>query len=275
MRVVVTGKGGTSGSWQIRGEQLGNAIGADVIPNASDSDMRSADVVVVVKRTPENIHKAQGVKVLDIVDAWTQPYSNTWSRDQMIKWARNASIPYDRTIAATQEMKEDTGADFFLRHHYRPDIKENDIRAKVQIIGYEGSMRYLEGWEKTIMRECEKRDWLFITNPRHLADCDVVLGLRGGKWRGYATDHWKSCVKMANAIGSLTPMIALDECGYRETGAPFLAVDNPDDLADAFDEMALLSTRMRHASAMREIKPYYALERVALDYMAWLQKLKS
>ena len=52
-RILITGTG-TSGSWKIRGEQLGAAIGAEIMPRAALANCRRADVVVLVKRaSPE------------------------------------------------------------------------------------------------------------------------------------------------------------------------------------------------------------------------------
>ena len=49
MNLLVTGSG-KSGSWQIRGVELGRAIGATVLANAID--IGPFDVALVVKRSP-------------------------------------------------------------------------------------------------------------------------------------------------------------------------------------------------------------------------------
>jgi len=275
MKILVTGKGEASGAWKVRGEELGRAIGAEVYPKASDAQVKAADIVITVKHTQPNITAAQGITVLDIVDAYPQPDANQWSREQLIAWANDYSLPYNYTVAATEAMRVDTGADFALRHHYRPDIEENPIRARVQTVGYEGSERYLDGWMEDILRECKRRGWTFLVNPDRLADCDVVLAVRGNQWRGYATDNWKSCVKMSNSIGSITPMIALPERGYIETGAPFVSVEAPSGIDAAFAQIESLATRMRMASALRELKPLYSLEAVANEYLEWLHGIHN
>ena len=74
-RILVTG-GGTSGSWKIRGEQLGEAICADVLPRAGFADCSAAELIVVVKRAPpellDTVRRSGRPWVWDVVDAWPQ-----------------------------------------------------------------------------------------------------------------------------------------------------------------------------------------------------------
>ena len=271
MKILVTTRANeSSGSWQIRGIQLGNAIGADIIPKASKEVQRQYDRVIHVKRYAD---VAEGA-ILDIVDAWPQPAGNAWSFGQLRTWAQRYTEPFADVIAATHWMQKDLQTSFFLRHHYRPNIKQNQIRQKVRAIGYEGSPRYLDGWLDAILNECSRRGWAFLTNPVDLAQCDIVLAVRGEQWRGYATDHWKSCVKMANAVGSNTPIIALEEKGYDEMMAPFYPVKNPDDLAGAFDSLEPFDVRSTIAEMQKGMRHYWSLETVAGEYLEWL-RMKS
>jgi hypothetical protein len=77
MNVLVTGSG-RSGSWIIRGEQLGRAMGATVLANAID--IGPFDVAVVVKRPPvdlvRRIHTAAVPLVWDIVDRGQAPVAD-------------------------------------------------------------------------------------------------------------------------------------------------------------------------------------------------------
>ena len=90
MNVLVTGRG-KSGSWRVRGEQLGKAIGADVTPNALD--VAAHDVVVMVKRLRHDIidraRRADVPLVWDVVDAWPQPEGNLWDRNACMAWLRS------------------------------------------------------------------------------------------------------------------------------------------------------------------------------------------
>lgn len=268
MRILVTSRANPhSGSWKIRGEQLGNAIGADVVLGATIKMQQQYDRVIHVKRcglvNPGN-------SILDIVDAWPQPTGNRWSFGHLKQWGEVYVKPFRACVAATEWMQKDLSTAFWLRHHHLPDIEENPIRGKVKAVGYEGSAKYLSGWEREILDQCNRRGWAFLVNPTRLSDCDIILGVRGDEWRGYSTDNWKSCVKLSNAIGSLTPFIGLPEKGYLETGAPFEQVTAPNDLSRAFDAMSDLGYRVGIAEEYKRLKGHFSLERVAQEYREWL-----
>jgi hypothetical protein len=260
----------SSGSWAIRGLQLGEAIGADIQLNAPAHKQKHYDAVIHVKRYGE-VHGANAV--LDYVDAWPQPAGNKWPFGKLLEYAKFHTKPFKHVIGATEWMAKDLQCGFHLRHHFRPDIEQNQIMGNVKWVGYEGSARYLEGWLPEILRQCEVRGWSFLVNPSRLADCDIVLSVRGAEWRGYGTDHWKSGVKLANAVGSGTPLIALPECGYKESGLPVEYVNSPFDLSSAFDAMTF-ERRHEIAQAYMRARPYYSLGAVASDLKAWLHHLK-
>jgi len=120
---------GNAGSWTIRGQQLGAAIGAAVARDATAEQMAAADVVVLVKRcSPELIARAQasGRRIVwDIVDPWPQPDGNVWSGPQAISWLRGeiARIKPHAIVCATERMRSDiafAGPSITLRHHARP-----------------------------------------------------------------------------------------------------------------------------------------------------------
>lgn len=272
--ILITGKGG-SGSWKIRGEQLGEAIGATVKPNATASDVKAHDVVVVVKKLPDQSVLRHAKRVVwDIVDAWPQPTGNSWDEWQAKRWL-NDTFRTD-CVFATQKMQADSESNgLFLRHHYRPGIAENPIRQAVKKIGYEGSERYLSNWRPVIEAECAARGWRFVVNPAELADLDIVLAVRGGEFDGYATRNWKSCVKLSNAVGSLTPIICLPESGYKEV-APLGVVwaDKPEWLANCFDFLASHAERLRVAESFARHRDWFSLGTVSREYSRWLQELR-
>jgi len=265
MRIVITGNG-KAGSWKIRGEQLGHAIGADVMPNAMARNLEGYDVCICVKK-PTSATVNFGNTVFDMVDCWPQPFH----RGDHFQYVREKMHGFKYTIAATERMQSDVSASWSLRHHYRPNIQENQIRKEVKTIGYEGAAHYITEWMPFIMRECKERGWRFECNPANLASCDVVLGLRGNEWRNYASDNWKSGVKFSNAIGSLTPFIALPESGYKEYGIRFESVNVFDDLKTAFDNIADHDYRLSLAEEYKNNKQHYSLEAVAADYLEWLK----
>lgn len=251
MKILVTGAGGKAGSWAMRGEQLGLALGATVQPHATA--MGDHDVAVIVKRTPPAVIQVLkgGRWAWDIVDAYPQPESYRWSRDQAINWVRQriADLGPAGIIWPTQRMREDcdTGLPgIVLPHHHRIGIKENPIREQVQVVGYEGAGPYLGIWRAALRAECQRRQWRFVENPPRLSDLDIVIAVRDGG--GYVSQHWKSGVKLANAHASGTPFIGNPECGYLETAAGGEQwVKSPSDIAVAFD--GLESSTARRATS--------------------------
>ncbi len=269
----MTGRG-TSGSWQIRGRQLGHAIGAQVEAQQLRSN---ADLVIGVKRVSTEMADAyMGRLVWDVVDAWPQPQGNEWTEAQCKFW-----LGYEvrrlgpiGIIAATKKMAEDCAGFgipvLWLPHHYRPSIQPNPIRDRIEVIGYEGSPPYIEPWRKTIESECQRIGATFVLNPMQLADLDVVLALRGAK--GYAPRFWKSNVKQSNAHGSGTPLIACRESGYQEmaTGMDQWA-DTDEELASAIDALADVKTRRAISAEFRSAA--FPLEAAADRLKSWLSEL--
>lgn len=254
MKIAVTGKGGTAGSWVMRGRQLGEAIGAHV--QSRMTNFAGFDAAVVVKRTPhETIEALRAARVpwfYDIVDAYPQPSSSTWDRERAILWVRETLVhlkPHG-VIWPTQRMRDD--CDPFRRvpgivipHHCRENALTNPIRERIERVGYEGHPRYLACWGDSLRRECGRRGVAFVINPDNLADVDVVVAFRGGEWASYATRHWKSHVKLANAHGTGTPFIGQRESGYLENacGREFWA-DSLTEFRAALDWMEDRETRV-------------------------------
>lgn len=275
MRILVTGRG-KSGSWTIRGEQLGAAIGATVKPMASLEDCRAADLIVVVKFIPDEllnaIRQSGRPWVYDIVDAFPQPECTYWSPERSRAWLKEhvARLGPKAVIWPNKRMQRDFGGGgLVVYHHHRPGIEVNPIREKVQAIGYEGSERFLEGWREAIEYQCRKRGYRFVVNPDRLSDVDVVLAVRGPRWNGYAQQHWKSNVKLANAHGSGTPFIGMPEDGYTETrsGAEYW-VNEPKQLGTCLDWLEAQSAREEVAS--RFLAHALPIERIAARYRDFL-----
>lgn len=277
VKVLVTGRG-TSGSWEIRGRQLGAAIGAEV--EAQASKIKGYDLCVIVKRAPADllrrIRDARVPVVFDIVDAWPQPHGSEWPREQCLAWLRGqiAAIKPVGIVAATNAMAMDC-AEFglpvlWLPHHARPGQRINPVRPKAQTVGYEGSERHLGWWKGILEAECARRGWAFRLNPTHLAELDIVVALRQAQ--GYAARNWKSGVKLANAQGSGTPCIVGREAGYTETGCEGeYWADDTDDLSNALDALTSLEARRRAHELL--LAGTITLESVAATYTAWLQGL--
>lgn len=279
MKVAVTGRGG-AGSWQMRGEQLGRAIGAHVEPKMRD--FGGYDAVVVVKRTPPDLISAiRAARVpwfYDVVDAFPQPESSTWDRDRAILWVRETLVHLkpNGVIWPTQRMRDDVDPfhripnSVVIPHHCRPGAAENPIRNEIARVGYEGRSCYLACWEDTLRRECARRGLEFVVNPARLADVDVVVAFRGGEWASYATRHWKSHVKLANAHGTGTPFIGQRESGYLENacGREFWA-ESLTEISAALDWMAERDVRADISDRFRASA--YRLEHASEELRRFLE----
>lgn len=265
MRILVTGRGGAA-SWTIRGEQIGAALGATVKPNASRADVVAHDVVLVVKRIPDTLlhvlHTAGVPWVYDMVDAYPQRQGALWNLREATSWvdALLRHLKPHAVIWPNQTMSNDCGfiaseigADqAVIYHHHRPHIEQNPIREKIQTIGYEGSLRYIEKLLPWIERECGFRGWRFVQDAPRLADLDLVLALRGGIWDSVMCRRWKSNVKLANAQGSGTPFIGAPEYGYIETEAGGEKwASSRAEIAAAFDALVPYAVRYSIAQNFR------------------------
>jgi hypothetical protein len=270
MRVLVTGRG--SGSWKIRGEQLGSAIGG--IVEANTARMNGFDVAILIKRPRSDTLSRLTSKpiVWDVVDAWPQPEGNNWNRERCLKWLREqvSTIRPSGIVAATKAMAEDC-AEFgipvlWLPHHARPGQAINPIREKVVTVGYEGGEQYLGRWRPFLEVECARRGWRFVVNPASLADLDIAVAVREAT--GYAVRSWKSGIKLANAQGSGTPIVCNREAGYLERGDGALWADDEAEMRGAFDYLADPWRRTQAAGTLLAAEP--KLDAVATTYKKWL-----
>jgi hypothetical protein len=247
--LLVTGRG-TSGSWAIRGVQLGNAIGATVIPNALD--VAGYPLAVVVKRPGDVLDRlhAAGVPIIwDIVDSFPQPIGNDWSRAECIAWLHQQlkKIRPVGVVAATKAMAE---LDFGVGGGGGAPPPPPPPTPPPQI-----------------ERLCAKRGWLFVVNPARMADVDITLALRDHS--GFAPRYWKSNVKLSNAQGSGTPIICNKEAGYLETASGGEVFIDDDQLPQAFDMLADQSVRKDLSVKLRA--GAITLDFVADTYKAWLK----
>lgn len=280
MKVLFTGRG-ASGSYQIRAVQMAAALGARETAMATVEDCRAADVIVVVKRIPEqlllNIRKSGRPWVYDIVDAYPQPKCTNWTEGVAKAWLAEhlRQLRPDAVIWPNERMQEDGGGSgAVIYHHHRPKIDVNPIRERIEVIGYEGALAYLHGWQEAVEIECRARGARFVVNPERLADVDVVLALRGKSWNGYVQQSWKSNVKLANAHGSGTPFIGAPEAGYMETacGAEYWATTHAS-LSVALDWLEPKSTRQEVGA--RFLKSAFTIDHAAERYRDVLCALKS
>lgn len=279
MAILVTGKG-TSGSWQIRGVQLGYAVGAAVQANAIS--VGGFSLAVLVKRpTPELLRRLRAMDVpivWDVVDSWPQPQGNVWGREECMTWLRDAvrQIRPVAIVAATRAMDADC-AEFglpvlALPHHAWEGQGSCVIGREVRKVGYQGGVQYLGRWDAFMRAECARRGWQWAVNPPSIAALDIAVAVRSVG--GYAARQWKSNVKLANAQGCGVPVILNREAGYQETacGAERWA-DSEAEMVHALDSLESQHARVEASAALIQGAPW--LRDVARIYGAWLKGLHA
>lgn len=274
MNVLMIGSG--KGSWEVRGLELGKAIGARVTRAPSDDDMRWADVVVMVKRAlfswAELAHRFRKPVVWDALDFWKQPEQNGLSESEarallqdMIARHRPALV-----IGATEAMAQAAGG-VYLPHHSRPGLTPAPAREVVTCVGYEGTRKYLGRWAKAVQAECERRGWTFVINPPDLRDCDILVAFRDGQWDGWMCREWKSGVKVVNAGVVGRPIITDDSAARREIIPHGCSIRTHDDLPHAFNEWYPLAKRESAVTGAEDSAHAYTLTAVAKTYSQILQ----
>lgn len=274
MRVLVAGGG--SGSWAIRGHQLGAAIGATVLEQPGPEDIRAADVVVLVKRAGRRlaaaVHAAGRPLVWDAVDCWRQPADHGCSpaAARALLAAELEAVRPTVAIGATEAMAAALGGPC-LPHHIRPDLVPQPVREAIAVVAYEGNPAYLDAWRPLLEAACSARGWRFVVNPPTLAAADLVVALRGGPWDGWICREWKSGVKVSNAIGARRPIITQYTAAYRELRAPGSAIETWDHLEAAFEFWAPEAHRRAAAVECDTLAEPLSLAQVAGRYCAILE----
>lgn len=273
MNVLMVGSGG-KGSMTVRGQQLGQAIGARVVSVPSDDDLAWAHIVILVKRNgldwASRVQQARKAIVWDALDFWEQPEQNALSQPDALALLQRClqKIRPTLTIGATEAMALACRG-VYLPHHAWPNLRPTSARAQVLTIGYQGKRKYLGRWAKAVQAECDRRGWTFVINPEDLRTCDLLVAFRDGQWDGWMCQEWKSGVKLVNARAAGRPIITQDSAAFRELKVVGSAIADQADLPDAFDYWSHLEARQMAAQAPFEA---YTLSAVAMTYRMLLQK---
>ncbi len=267
--------GSGKGSFEMRGRQLGAALGARVCTAPSESDLRWADVVVLIKRAGlawcDYVHTFDKPIVWDALDFWEQPSQNGLSEmDARALLQRTiAKIRPTLTIGATQAMADACGG-VYLPHHSWEGLTPTLPRAEVTTVGYQGKKMYLGRWFQTVNDECERRGWTFVANPADLRTCDLLVAFRDGQWDGWMCREWKSGVKIINAIAAGRPIITQPSAAFSELPYCGSSVEDLSErltvalsLWDYADDRAALAVQSRAAE--------FTLQSVASRYRQILQ----
>lgn len=277
MNVLLIGSG--KGVWEIRGQQLGAAMGARVCEAPTAADLTWADVVVLVKRAPlayaQQAHALGRPVVWDPVDAWAQPAQNGFCETAAGAWLRGE---IDRrgavlTLGATQAMAAAAGpTGVYLSHHHRVGLCAAPVRETVQAVVYDGRPDYLGRWAGILTRLCAARGWRFLVNPMDLREGDLFVALRDGVWDGYMPREWKSGVKVLNAMAVGRPIISQAMASAREIQPPgHSLIETEGELEAALDLWADRDLRAAVAEQCAAVAPRYSVTAMAQTYRALLE----
>ncbi len=275
MNVLILGGG--KGSFQMRGVQLGAAIGARVATAPNDTDLRWADVVVLIKKFgamfASQVQQAGKPIVWDALDFWRQPDDNRLDEKQAIAklHAQIKVIKPVLTIGATEAMAKACNG-VYLPHHSWAGLVPTPAREKVQTVAYQGNAVYLGRWKAAIEKECARRGWTFVINPADLSRADILVSFRDGVWDGWICREWKSGVKLVNAIAAGRPIISQESAGLREVQPDGCTIERFDDIDAAFDFYAPYEPRVGvvedHDAAT------FTLEAIAAQYQQILTSVQ-
>ena len=238
MNVLIVGAG--AGSWTIRGQQLGAAVGARVTSTPVAADWSWAEVVVLVKRAgrqwAEVAHQAGVPIVWDALDFWRQPDDNALGDGAAwdLLGRELGVVRPTLTIGATRAQA--AAADgVYLPHHGRLELEPTPARETVQTVAYDGDARYLGQWAPVLDVECRRRGWTFVVNPPDLAAVDLLVAFRDGPFDGWMPRYWKSGVKLVNAIRAGRPVIGQPSAAWTDLQPLGTPVETFGELSDALD----------------------------------------
>lgn len=273
MNVLVVGGGG--GSWTVRGQQLGQAIGARVVGAPSSGDLTWADLVILVKRAAfdwaTRVRRMKKPIVWDALDFWEQPDENSVGEAgaKALLTQSVMSIRPVLVIGATESMAMTCGG-VYLPHHCWPNLLPTPAREHVTTVGYQGKRKYLGRWYKPLLAACVDRGWRFALNPIDLRTCDLLVAFRDGRWDGWMCREWKSGVKLVNALAAGRPIITQDSAAFREIRPFGMAIEKPEELSDAFGMFA--SVKAREQAARNRTYEQYTIHAIAMNYRMLLQQ---
>lgn len=274
MHLLIVGSG--KGSWEMRGVQLGAALGARETSAPSERDWQWADLAILIKKRAITFapaaHRAKVPIVWDALDFWSQPSENRCHAAralQVFEIQRRAIKPV-LTIAATQAMATDCGG-VYLSHHSWQGLTPTPARARVHTVGYDGNDLYLGAWKAVLERACHARGWRFVINPKDLTQVDLLVAFRDGIRDGWICRQWKSGVKLVNAIAAGRPIITQPCAAWDELRPDGSVIDDPRDLDAALDRWSDHMTRSAVVDRAQVRAGEFAVETIAAQYRTILE----
>lgn len=274
MNVLIVGSG--KGSWEMRGQQLGAAIGARVLSAPVEADWKWADLAVLVKKAGERwapLAKRFNVPVVwDAVDFWAQPFQNSLGEDAAKALLRATALRIGGAfLGSTNAMANVIQGGQFLPHHSWRGLEPQAPRKESGglLVAYQGNAIYLGSWRPALERACAARGWRFaIADQSHdigreLWRADILVAFRDGPWDGWMCRHWKSGVKIANAIAAGRPIITQTCAAAHEAYGPVTQVDDAETLESALDYWAAPTARQEAYEMCLPIAPTLRLPAIA------------
>lgn len=276
-KVLLVGAG--AGSWEVRGRQLGQALGARITVSPMADDFAWADVVVLVKRAIDRWGEAATASkkcvVWDAVDFWQQPEQNQTPVSDLIATVADYQRRYwlSLVIGATRAMAEDVGG-VYLPHHYRLSLRPIvPLRPTLTTVAYEGTRKYLGSWAGHVQRACDRLGLQFLINPPDLRIADLVVAFRGEHWDGAVCRRWKSGVKVVNAMACGVPLLSQPSAAFDEIAPPGTVVTSPDEIEPALAHWQAFDRRARARAQAAARVEAYALAEIAREYAAILDRV--
>ncbi len=276
MNVLIIGSG--AGSWTMRGLQLGAAIGARVTSWPTSDDLSWSDVAVIVKRAgrqfADAVRRAEVPIVWDALDFWRQPddHALTDAASWDLLGRELEAIRPALTIGATEAMAAASDG-VYLAHHGRLGLAPTPPRETVQMVAYDGDARYLGRWQAVLDVECRRRGWTFVVNPPDLAAVDLLVAFRDGPYDGWMPRHWKSGVKLVNAIRAGRPVIGQASAAWSDLQPIGTQVETVDDLPDALDAWEPWGSRDRVYADSLARAGDYSVEAIGRYYLEQLRRV--
>lgn len=274
MNVLIAGMG--KGSWEIRGMQLGAALGARIVSTPTAADWSWATVAVLVKRAGFRLapaaHAAGVPIVWDALDFWSQPRENALTERAARQLLADAIVDIRPalTVGATRAMADACHGDC-LPHHSWANLQPQPARAHVSVVAYEGNPAYLGRWAEIIRKACAARGWQFVVNPPDLREVDLFVAFRDGIWDGYMCRQWKSGVKVVNAMAAGRPIIGQASAALDDLHPAATIVEDPQELDAALETWTSHAARSAAADVCAQLAPAYRLPVIASRYRAMLQ----
>lgn len=269
-----------AGSFQVRGKQLGWALGARVTSDPTPDDWQWADVIVLIKRAiyQFGVEAVRSGKTIlwDALDFWEQPEENQHAlTDLCYRASKHALKIRAFVMGATREMAEALGGSY-LPHHSRPGVLQTPPRKAFNVVAYEGTKKYLGRWHNALETTCARLGLEFRVNPESLAECDLLVAFRDGKWDGEVCRRWKSGVKYVNAIAAGRPILTQPHAAFSEIQPEGRLLNDPSELEAAIEAYRPYEVRKFAYEQLSHRSQEFALSSVAERYhgiltRAWKQ----